>query len=198
MINELTGKNVFLQEKSPRLTWGVSILCLQFHVPAMPFHIKPHQSEAGQMAPRKNNVYTCTFPRPPNYWKEWTGPTAPLACIRNSAASRTREATVPLHPAPLRPHLEHCVPFWAPSVQDTDGPESFQRATKLVKGLEHKRLSELGLCSLQKRRLRGVLTALYNYPKRGCSEVGGNLFCQVAVDERKRPQVVPGEVYTGY
>ncbi|KFQ70640.1 hypothetical protein N335_12957, partial [Phaethon lepturus] len=112
-------------------------------------------------------------------------------CIR-SMASKSKEVILALYSALLRPHLEYCVHLW--SSQHRNGMDLLERlqrrARKTIRGImEHPsyedRLSELGLFSLEKRRLQGDLIAAFQYLKGAFKKDGDRLFSRACNDRTR-------------
>ncbi|KAK4815807.1 hypothetical protein QYF61_007247 [Mycteria americana] len=98
----------------------------------------------------------------------WVGPTW-------VGAGQSKDVIVPLYLVLVWPRLEYRVQFWAPQFK-----KNVKEGKQVVEGLEgmscKEWLTTLGLSSLEKRRLRGDLIALYSFLRRGCGEGGADLF----------------------
>jgi len=61
-----------------------------------------------------------------------------LACIRNGAASRSREVIIPLCSGLLRWHLECCVQFWVLQERHQRAGVCPEKGSGTVNGVEHR------------------------------------------------------------
>ncbi|KAK4829371.1 hypothetical protein QYF61_003494 [Mycteria americana] len=104
-----------------------------------------------------------------------------LGCIKSSVASRSREVILPLCSALVRPHLEYCVQLWSPQHKED------------MELLEQDRLRELGLFSLEKRRLRGDLIAAFQYLKGTYRKNRDRLFSKACCDGTRSNGFKPRE-----
>ena len=101
-----------------------------------------------------------------------------LGSINRSVVSRAREVILPLCSVLVEPQQEYCVQMRSPQYRrDVYLLESiWRRATEVIQGMEHlpyrDRLRELGLFSLEKRRVWGVLRVAFQYLKGAILKMG--------------------------
>ena len=90
-----------------------------------------------------------------------------LGIIRRNITDKSKFNIIRLYKSLVRPHLEYGVQAWRPYLQrDINNIEKIQRrATKMIRGLENlpyeRRLQEVNLISLERRRLRADLIQVF-------------------------------------
>ncbi|GAB0188081.1 hypothetical protein GRJ2_001273400 [Grus japonensis] len=141
----------------------------------------PEEKDLGMLVDKKLSMtWPCTLAA----WKA----NHILVCIKRSVTSRSREGFLPLYSALVRPHLEYWVQLWGLQYK-TDMERVQKRAMKLIRGLEHlfceDRLRELGLFSLEKRRLQGDFIAAFHYLKGACRKAGEGLVTRAWSDRTR-------------
>jgi len=92
-------------------------------------------------------------------------PTVFWAAFKKGVVSREREMIVPLYSALVRPDLEYWGPQYRRHMERLERVQ--RRGTKMIRGLEHvsseENLRELGLVSLEKRRIHEDLIVTFQY-----------------------------------
>ena len=112
-----------------------------------------------------------------------------LVMISRNIESKTKDIIIPLYTALVRPHLEYCVQAWNPHyVKDIIKLERVQRrAVRMIKDLRgigyKEKLKELGLFSLERRRIRGDMIEVFKIIN-GIENVECSLFFHLATHNR--------------
>ena len=114
-----------------------------------------------------------------------------LAQVSRSFHFRDRHVFVRLYTTYVRPHLEFSSPAWAPSTEaDKECLERVQRkAVGMVSGLEshvyEERLAELGLDTLEERRVQLDLTQTFKIVK-GLDKVNRDTWFDMTCDRERQ------------
>jgi len=116
---------------------------------------------------------------------------ATLGMIKRSFVNRERQTILTLYKSVVRPKLEYCIQAWRPHLaKDIEIMERVQhRATKLISSLRtetyENRIKQLGLTTLETRRLRGDLIEAFKIMK-GFEDISWNKFFKMSSSKHLR------------
>ena len=114
-----------------------------------------------------------------------------LGLINRTIEFKHRDVLIRLYKSLVRPHLEFCTPAWSPHYRkDRDLIEKIQRRfTRMIPNISKlpydQRLTEVGLWSLEDRRLRADLIEVYKIIH-GLSSVSFQSFFEFCHHDRTR------------